>query len=151
MFRKLSIVEKFKKKYCIQLLVFAVMTIALFVSYRIYKRYSVEMFYEINYGMVPVMLIVFCYNYILRLPIVSRFLGYIGKHSMNIFFIHIFIRSNYACDFIYSFKNCFVVVFVLLVLSIFISIIIEFMKKMVKYNELYDKCVDILGKRMCKE
>ena len=70
---------------------------------------------------------------------INDILMYLGKHSMNIFLIHTFIRAHYLNTFTYSFKYPALIVLVLLVFSLILSIIIEAMKKYSGYNKLVEK------------
>lgn len=116
-----------------------IMTIIMYYIYNLYFDLNTEQFYDIKYGIIGVYFVVFCNEFIPEIPIVREILEFIGKHSMNIFYVHIFIRSHYGTDFIYSFKNFMLIIIVLLLYSLIISIIIEFLKELIHYNTLIDK------------
>ena len=65
-------------------------------------------------------------------------LHFLGKHSMNIFFVHTLIRHYWYHDFIYSFHNAWLIVLVLLLISLAISFVIEFIKKLVRFEKILD-------------
>ena len=101
----------------------------------IYLRESLNYtFLEFRDGIIPVFVVYYCFEFIISVKYVRNILNFLGKHSMNIFLIHTFIRHYYFKDFIYSFKYSIVIVLVLLGISLAISILIEFIKKCIKYN-----------------
>ena len=93
-------------------------------------------------GIVPFFYVLFCFEFLTDIPGISHTLCYLGKHSMNIFLIHTFIREYYYTYFIYSFKNAFLIVFILLLCSLALSIIIEWLKKVTRYNTLTKMVID---------
>ncbi len=95
--------------------------------------------FEVKDGVIPFIVICFCYEFINPIKYLNTALGFIGKHSMNIFLIHTFIRATYFRKFIYGFKYPLVIIIVLLAISLVVSMIIEFMKKYLGYNKLIDK------------
>ena len=131
LFSQLNLFSLFLKRYKSQIVnfsIFIVMTFLLYVIYQAYTWIPVENFYEINYGIMPVYVIVYAKRYLVSIPIIREVMIYLGKHSMNVFYVHIFIRSYYCEKFIYSFSNCFIVVLVLLIISLLISYFIERIK-----------------------
>lgn len=79
-----------------------------------------------------------CYNIV---PIICKPIGFIGKHSMNIFLIHTLIFEYYFMDFIYGFKHWLLILVALLVISLIVSIIIEYLKVLLGYNKLIKRIV----------
>ncbi|MDO4299855.1 MAG: acyltransferase [Clostridia bacterium] len=116
-----------------------IMTIIMYFVYKFYFYLNTELFYDIKYGIIGVYFVVFCNEFISEIPIISVILEFLGKHSMNIFYVHIFIRSHYGTDFIYSFKNFILIIIALLLSSLVISLIIEFIKELIHYNKLIEK------------
>ncbi len=92
--------------------------------------------FEIKDGFIPFFFIYFCYEFINGIKYINNILLFIGKHSMNIFLIHTFIRATYFRKFIYSFHYSLLIIFVLLIISLCISLFIELLKKYSKYNNL---------------
>lgn len=84
-------------------LIFIMFLVGLYVTFKLYITCDVTVCTELNYGIVPLLWIVFAYLYVSKIPIVNTILEFIGKHSMNIFYVHIFFRNNYCYNFIYSF------------------------------------------------
>ena len=105
--------------------------------------------FEFKDGFIPFFVIYYCYEFITPLKYVSNVFAYLGKHSMNIFLLHTFIRSTYFKSFTYSFKYPLIIVLVLLILSLGVSIIFEWVKKIVKYNKIVDKLKEKVDSLMC--
>lgn len=100
-------------------------------------------FYDFNDGVIPVFVIYFCYEFLCDIPIIKNILSFLGKHSMNIFLIHTLIRGIYFEEFIYSFKNAYIIIFVLLLISTLISLAIELILKLSNYNIFIKKLQNI--------
>ena len=92
----------------------------------------------------PTVFIVFVNETVLRIPVLNSILVYFGKHSINIFLTHTFIRSIYFEEFTYSFKHFILICAILLAISLVISIVIDFLKKIIFYNKLTDKILWLL-------
>lgn len=56
-------------------------------------------------GGFPIIVIAFAASFITMIPGIRQVLLFLGKHSMNIFLIHTFIRHYFWSDFIYSFGH----------------------------------------------
>lgn len=106
--------------------------------------------YEIIDGIVPVFVIYFIYEFICDIPGLSQILMFFGKHSMNIFLFHTFIRYYWFEDFTYSFHNWLVIFAVLFGISLGISIVIEFVKKLIRYDKLTAKTCSFVEKKFSK-
>jgi len=65
-----------------------------------------------------------------------KLLGYLGKHSMNIYLLHTFIFLYFFPDFCYSFKNPALIFLSLLLSTLLISILIEKIKTFCKFYQL---------------
>lgn len=64
-----------------------------------------------------------------RIPRVSGLLRFLGRHSMNIFFVHTFFYMSLFRGFIYSFRYAGLIFVVLLVVSLAYSVVLETVKK----------------------
>ncbi len=60
---------------------------------------------------------------------VSKFLDFVGNHSMNMFLIHTFIYYYYYSKFVYSFQYISLIIFVVFFISLGISVVLEMLKK----------------------
>ena len=87
-------------------------------------------------GIIPILACYLVHAYIAKIPLIDNFLSYLGKHSMNIFLIHNFIRIMWYYDFTYSFKYWWLITLVLLSISVLISNAVEILKNTIRYNEL---------------
>lgn len=65
-----------------------------------------------------------------------KIMGFIGKHSMNIFLIHTILFEYYFTEFIYGPKNWFLILLLLLGMSLLCSVVIEWLKKVLHYPQV---------------
>ena len=94
----------------------------------------------------PVIIAVFCCEFIFVIPGLRQILMFLGIYSANIFLVHNYIRNVWFYDFTYSFKYPMLIIAVLLLISLVLSIIIEQLKKLIHYNQL----IDFLIHAICK-
>lgn len=87
-------------------------------------------------GIIPVYVVFFCLHYILPLRGLRHILIFLGRHSMNMFLIHTFIREIYFEKFSYGFGSAWLNVFVLLLDTILLSMLIELIKKLIHFDHL---------------
>lgn len=99
------------------------------------KGYS-SMAYELTDNIIPVFVVYYCYEFIVGIPGIRQVFVFLGKHSMNIFLLHTFIRQYLLREFVYSFRHFALVTLVVLVLSLAVSIVIELLKKYLGFNKL---------------
>lgn len=103
----------------------------------VYVRQKID--WTVSYlrdGIIPMYIILYCYTFFADIPVLKNVLVYLGKHSMNIFLTHTFIRYHFFGDFTYSFKYPALIVSVLLGVSLVLSICIDALKKYTGYNKL---------------
>lgn len=91
---------------------------------------------EYAYPLCSVIYPYLAYEILADIPVMNKFLGFLGKHATNIFLIHTFIFLYFYTDFIYSFKYGILIWLVLLGLTLMISIALEQVKKIIGYNRL---------------
>lgn len=135
---KYKLIDKYNNLKINIKLKFIIEFLILYMSYRIYLIVSNELFYIFKWGIYPFLIILFFVNYLEIFPKVKKVLIFLGKHSMNIFLLHTFIKTNYLRDFIYSFPHFIINIIVLLVFSIVLSMIVEKLKKLIYYQNLID-------------
>ena len=82
--------------------------------------------------------IVISYIYILNGKWIVKGLGFLGKHSMNIFLIHSFYRDVFFHEFTYSFYYAWLDYIVLMAISLVTSIVLEWFKKLIRYEKFID-------------
>lgn len=114
----------------------------LMISYKIYVNISTETYWEIKWGLIPLLVILFSSEYLLQISWIRKILIFLGKHSMNIFMVHTFIRAFYLSDFIYSWKNFMMITMILLLISLAISMILELLKKLIRYEQMIESICD---------
>lgn len=90
------------------------------------------------------------YLFIGRIPVLRDLLRFIGKHATNIFLTHTFIYYYFHADFIYSFRDSWLILIVLLGINIGLAIVVELIKKITGYNLLMNKILDAYDKRWSK-
>ena len=89
-------------------------------------------------GFAAMYMIVISYIYILNGKWIVKGLGFLGKHSMNIFLIHSFYRDVFFHEFTYSFYYAWLDYIVLMAISLVTSIVLEWFKKLIRYEKFID-------------
>lgn len=89
-------------------------------------------------GFAAMYMIVISYIYILNRKWIVKGLGFLGKHSMNIFLIHSFYRDVFFHEFTYSFYYAWLDYIVLMAISLVTSIVLEWFKKLIRYEKFID-------------
>lgn len=74
-----------------------------------------------------------------RIPYLRDATEFVGRHSMNMFFIHAFIYQNWFYDFTYSLKYPVLIYMFLFASSLAASVLIEQLKKGLKIGSLADR------------
>lgn len=89
-------------------------------------------------GFAAMYVIIISYIYILNGKWIVKGLGFLGKHSMNIFLIHSFYRDVFFHEFTYSFYYAWLDYIVLMAISLVISIVLEWFKKLIRYEKFIE-------------
>lgn len=89
-------------------------------------------------GFAAMYVIVNSYIYILNGKWIVKGLGFLGKHSMNIFLINSFYRDVFFHEFTYSFYYAWLDYIVLMAISLVTSIVLEWFKKLIRYEKFID-------------
>lgn len=89
-------------------------------------------------GFAAMYMIVISYIYILNGKWIVKGLGFLGKHSMNIFLIHSFYRDVFFHEFTYPFYYAWLDYIVLMAISLVTSIVLEWFKKLIRYEKFID-------------
>lgn len=116
-------------KFLLELLV-------LYVLYRAYGNLPGAVYNEVRWGILPAIVIAFCCEFITMIPGIHQVLLFLGKHSMNVFLVHTFIRQYFWKDYVYASGHFAINFLALLLPSLVISIILEWLKKVTGYNRL---------------
>lgn len=98
-------------------------------------------------GFAAMYMIVISYIYILNGKWIVKGLGFLGKHSMNIFLIHSFYRDVFFHEFTYSFYYAWLDYIVLMAISLVTSIVLEWFKKLIRY----EKFIELVKRLVTKE
>ena len=123
--------------YLFKLIVYSVI---LYLLYYIRIRNRIDgSITEVRDGIVPLYVIFYCYVILFPIKPLKKFLEFMGRHSMNIFLTHTFIRYYFFGDFIYSFKNAYLITLVLLVTSLALALAVYGLQKLVRFDKLTAK------------
>ena len=101
--------------------------------FMMYEKVPMESFWEFHFCIFPLVVILFCVEFVIPLKPINIVLAFFGKHSMNVFLIHTFFLGNNLSNFTYSWGHFILITFVLLIISTVTSIFIDFLKKIVHY------------------
>lgn len=107
----------------------------LIFGYKLYQNTPWNTFWDYHFGLFPVLVIIFCIEFITAIPGLRLVLYFLGRHSMNIFLVHSTLKK-YLRDFIFSRGHFMICMMTLLLLSILVSLLIEELKKAVQYKKL---------------
>ena len=99
--------------------------LAVFILYKAYRTLPLTVYSEIHWGVYPIVFMAFCCEFINVIPGVRQILLFLGKHSMNIFLIHTFIRKS---SFVYVSGYFLTNTLTLLLASLAVSIALEWLK-----------------------
>ncbi len=113
----------------------------LFISYKLYLTLSTQVFFDIKWGLLPLAFILLCVEFIIPCRGLRPFLVFLGRHSMNIFLTHSFIRVYFA-DYLYSLRHFIVVYLALLFSSLVLSLLLEQIKKTLGYGVFIEELCD---------
>lgn len=98
-------------------------------------------------GILSVFAVVFSYVVLSDFPGLNKILVFLGKHSMNIFLIHTFIRVKWFDGYIYTaYKNMWLIAIMLLLHALILSIVLEWLKKITGYNKLCDRIIQRISR-----
>ena len=83
----------------------------------------------------PLFVILFCVLFLFRIKPLRIILAYIGKHSLNIWLVHTFLR-DYGAKYLWMGRYAWTAILIMLAFSLAVSICLEFLKKILGYNRL---------------
>ena len=108
--------------------------VLLFASYKLKFSAFGKHHLEIVDSVTPLLVIAAVYVFLSGIPMLTGFLQLLGKHSMNIFLFHNFIRARWFEGFSYSFRHWWLITLVLLLDCLLVSIVIEKAKELLRYE-----------------
>ncbi|MDE7198680.1 MAG: hypothetical protein K2O15_07325 [Lachnospiraceae bacterium] len=113
------------------ILVFCLVAIACSYSIVAYERDSDSaMYWAGAVYAVTVML------YLSKIPVFSTVMKWIGRHSATIFMTHTLIYMYFYKEFIYSFRQDYLIYIVLFVCSMATAVVIDALRRLVRYDKL---------------
>lgn len=146
LFEKLGMLKVCKNQKVSDIIVFVVM-LALVVSVFYFNpKINWGVFCEFDFDIAPVIFICFTKLYVARIPKLRNALAYLGKHSMNIYYVHTFYRCTYLSMAIYFFDYSLAIWGLLMGISLLTSLLIEWLKNITRYNVLVNKVVKAINK-----
>ena len=83
-----------------------------------------------------------------KMPGVNRTAEFVGKHSMNMYFVHVFIFDTWFEDFTYSLKSPALIFSFLFISSLTLSLAIEKLKSFVHLDHLAELAANKLCTRL---
>lgn len=102
-------------------------------------NYSITQMRDITNCTATILFICFCYLYVIRIPVLRQSMKFIGKYSMNMYFLHNCLFMLWFKEEFYAIGNCWVILAALVVSSLLLSILVELLKKAVRYDRLIHK------------
>ena len=146
LFEKLGKLQLCKNKKLSNILILLISLLLVVSIFVVDARVNWGDFCEYTFDIAPVIVICFTKLYIARVPYLRDALHFLGKHSMNIYYIHTFIRCTYLSFVVYYFSYSLVIWGILMGLSILLSLLIEWLKKITRYQNLVNKVVKSINK-----
>lgn len=99
--------------------------ILLWISYHLYMNLSFELYWEVMYGVVPMLAVISFYLMLSTFPyIFVKVLMFFGEYSMGIYLTHTIIRT-YLKKYLYSIPHFIPSSIALLLISLIVSIFVE--------------------------
>lgn len=108
----------------------------LFIFYKLRQGILKGTFLEIWDSVIPIIVIIFIFLFISRIPGISHILVFFGEYSMIMFLTHTFIRGYWFTSIIYITENPWIDYIVFVVISLAVAIIIKLLLKLCRYNKL---------------
>lgn len=113
-----------------------IILLVLFRARSLEGAYNLIGFYD---SLIPVVVILFAYEFVIGIPMVREVLVFIGRHSMNIFLAHNCFRVFWCPDFIYGFRSAWLIPLVLLLISLAFSVVLELLKKVIRFESFVSR------------
>lgn len=99
-----------------------------------YCYIDMKEFWEYHYLLVPLLVVLFLKEYVFRLKPLYMLLGFFGKHSLNIWLIHTFVR-DYLSQYVWRIKYFLAPPVLILLISLAASVVITFVRKKSGYDK----------------
>ena len=95
--------------------------------------------------LLPIVVSLLAYDVLCNIPLLNRFLEYLGNNSLYIFLTHYLLQTKFASDIVFALKNIWLCTIVLLALTVVLCLALEWIKKATKYNLLVKNVFDKLS------
>lgn len=147
LFEKIENAKLIKNTKWNEIVKFVFFIVLIIVGFHAYIDLPMSKTWEFQYGLYAVTVLVFCKMYIVRIPRLDKALIYFGKHSMNVFLIHSFVRYIYLKDVVYGQRHFILIAMVLYFISLALSVwVIEPIKKWLRYDERMNVLIEKINK-----
>ena len=104
-------------------------------SFFLYHRVDIKTLWEFHFAIVPFLVILFCTEYLCKIRWIAGILEYLGKHSMNIWLTHTFVR-DWLGKYVFSVREFWLVPLLILVVSLMIGYCLDLLKKISGYENV---------------
>ena len=104
-------------------------------AFCLYPKLDLKVIWEYHYMAVPFLVIMFCVEYLFKIPWISSLFQHFGKYSLNIWLLHTFIR-DYFGKFVFAVREFWLVPVVLLLISLLLAYVVEVLKRVTGYQKL---------------
>lgn len=134
---RLKAYQLFSSKWLSKLVKFIFLTSAVVLLWKIYdSSWGLKYFEFFLKGFFPLVMILWCYEFLIDIPIIKQILIFLGNRSADIFYIHTFIRALWLKDFTYSLGHIGWILLFVLGLSVVISLFLDGLKKLIRYKKI---------------
>ena len=136
-FQRLKAYEIIKNRFLNKAFKFVLCTVPLlFMCILFGSSWGIERFEFLLNGLIPVFIIYWVYEFIIDIPGLRQILGFIGKHSGDIFYVHTFVRGMWLTDITYSFPHAIEIFVFVLGVSLVISIFLDLVRKVLHFSQI---------------
>ncbi len=127
-------------KKSVLLLKFIAEAAAVLLGCKVFHSVPVESFWEFHYGIFPLIVILFCIDFVVIIPFLNTFLEFMGRHSMTIFLTHSFLY-DYLRRYIYCWKHFMLVFAAVLAGSLILSFAVDLAKRLLRFDRLVNALI----------
>ena len=126
-------IKRSRKRRAAAILILGVLLVLCSLAY---LALPTKLYWDLKWGLFPVLFICFCLAVIRPGSPAYRIFGFLGVYSPLIFMIHSFYRHYYLNGFIYGFPHFTLVILVLLGLSLATAVLVRLLIRLTRYDRL---------------
>ncbi len=126
------------------IIIFVLFSLIFVISYEVRKFLPYKYYFDIVWGIVPFIFIVYAYLYFF--PYIYKIGDFIGHYSTYIFLIHLFVKNDLLYDMLYSLQYPILIILVLLIICILIGIIVDWLRHITHYDFVINKIIFAINK-----